>query len=168
MTAAYFKQAYYSLHPKLYRVAFAILKNAQDAEDILQDVYCKLWDDRDKLVDIQKPEAYCVTLIKNLCMDFFRSPKVALYEQNIEEYDFPDFSPDAETELVHKETVEIIKSQLLHLPEKQQRVLDLRAFAGCSPEEIEKITGESSENVRVLLSRARNTLKIKLKKILYD
>ena len=35
MTAAYFKQVYYSLHPKLYRVAFAILKNAEDAEDIL-------------------------------------------------------------------------------------------------------------------------------------
>ena len=168
MTAAYFKQAYYSLHPKLYRVAFAILKNAEDAEDILQDVYCKLWDDRDKLVDIQKPEAYCVTLIKNLCMDFFRSSKATLYEQNIEDYDLPDKSPDAETELVHKEKVEIIKSLLLHLPEKQQRVLDLRAFAGCSPEEIEKITGESSENVRVLLSRARNTLKIKLKNFLYD
>ena len=66
MTAAYFKQAYYSLHPKLYRVAFSILKNTENAEDIVQDVYCKLWDERDKLVDIQKPEAYCVTLIKNL------------------------------------------------------------------------------------------------------
>jgi len=163
MTAAYFKQAYFSLHPKLYRVAYAILKNAQNAEDIVQDAYCKLWDERDKLVDIQKPEAYCVTLIKNLCMDFFRSPKVALYQQSIEECDFPDYTPNAENELVHKQTVEIINSLLLLLPKKQQRVIDLRIFAGCSQEEIEKITGESSENVRVLLSRARNTLKTKLK-----
>jgi len=168
MTAAYFKQVYFSLHPKLYSVAFAILKNAEDAEDIVQDAYCKLWDDRDKLVEIQKPEAYCVTLIKNLCMDFFRSPKIALYKQSIEDYDFPDCSSNAETEMVQKETVEKIKSLLRRLPEKQQWVIDLRAFAGCSAEEIEKITGESSENVRVLLSRARNTLKTKLKSLLYD
>ena len=168
MTAAYFKQVYFSLHPKLYRVAYAILKNAEDAEDILQDAYCKLWDERNKLVDIQKPEAYCVTLIKNLCMDFFRSTKMALYEHNIEDYDVPDFSYNVENEMINKETVEKIKSLLLHLPEKQQRVIDLRAFAGCSSEEIQKITGESPENVRLLLSRARNTLKSKLKNYLYD
>ena len=168
MTAAYFKQVYYSLHPKLYRVAYAILKNTKNAEDIVQDAYCKLWDDRDNLAEVQKPEAYCVTLIKNLCMDFFRSPKTTLYEQNIEDYDFPDYSSNVEAEMVYTETVEKVKALLLRLPEKQQRVIDLRIFAGCSSEEIEKIMDESSENVRVLLSRARNTLKTKLKTLLYD
>jgi RNA polymerase sigma-70 factor (ECF subfamily) len=163
VTAAYFKQAYFSLHPKLYRVAYAILQNAEDAEDILQDAFCKLWDDREKLVEIKSPEAYSVTIIKNLCFDFLRSPKKTLYEQSIEEYDCPDYSPDAETEMVYRETAEKIKFIISRLPEKQQRILDLRAFAGCSLEEIEKITGESYENVRVLLSRARNTLKTKLK-----
>jgi len=165
MTAAYFKQAYYSLHPKLYRVAFSILKNTENAEDIVQDVYCKLWDERDKLVDIQKPEAYCVTLIKNLCMDFFRSSKATLYEQRIETDEFPDDTSNAETDIIYKETIEKVNSLLLLLPEKQQRVIDLRIFADCSSEEIEKITGNSAENVRVLLSRARNTLKTKLKNI---
>lgn len=165
MTAAYFKQAYYSLHPKLYRVAYAILQNAEDAEDILQDAYCKLWEEREKLVDIQKPEAYCVTLVKHLCMDFFRSPKTALYAQSIDDYDSPDHEPDPETAMEHKEVMEIINATIRRLPEKQQRILDLRAFADCSQEEIERITGESAENVRVLLSRARNTLKMKLKTI---
>ena len=168
MTAAYFKQVYFSLHPKLYSVAFTILKNVEDAEDIVQDTYCKLWDNRDKLVDIQKPEAYCVTLIKNLCMDFFRSSKATITEQSIEVYDLPDFSANAETEMVRKETIEKVKTMLLRLPEKQQRVIDLRIFGDCSLEEIEKITGESAENVRVLLSRARNTLKTKIKNLLYD
>ena len=163
MTAAYFKQAYYALHPKLYRVAFAILKNTEDAEDILQDAYCKLWDDREKLVDIQKPEAYCVTLVKHLCLDFLRSPKVARRDEIIDDYDFPDHATNAETDMVSKETVEKIKTLIRRLPDKQQKILDLRIFADCSSEEIERITGESSENVRVLLSRARNTLRMKLK-----
>jgi len=163
MTAAYFKQAYYSLHPKLYRVAYAILQNTEDAEDIIQDVYCKLWEERDKLVDIQKPEAYCVTLVKNLCMDFFRSPKKALYTQSIDDVDCPDHAPNPETEMEYQDTLEKIKALIRRLPEKQQRVLDLRAFADCSQEDIARITGESAENVRVLLSRARNTLKMKFK-----
>ena len=162
MTAAYFKQAYYPFYPKLFRVAFAILNNNETAKDIVQDAYCKLWDERDKLVDIQKPEAYCVTLLKNLCMDYFRSQKKT-YDLNIEDYDFPDFSPDAETQIVNLESIEKVKSLILQLPENQQMVIDLRVFADCSSEEIEKITGFSAENVRTLLSRARNTLKKKFK-----
>jgi len=165
MTAAYFKQAYYSLHPKLYSVAFAILKKTEDAEDILQDAYCKLWDDRQKLVDIQKPEAYCVTLVKNLCIDYLRSPKAARQIEMIDYYDFPDHAANAETDMVNKETIARIRALIHRLPTKQQRILDLRAFADCSSEEIETITGESAENVRVLLSRARKTLRMNLKTI---
>ena len=162
MTAGEFKQAYFSLHPRLYRVAFTILKNAEDAEDIVQDAYCKLWDTREKLVDIKKPEAYCVTLVKHLCMDILRSPKVALND-NIEDYDFPDNSTNAEIEMESKETIKKIKSILHSLPEKQQKVLNLRGFANCTLEEIETLTGESAANIRVLLSRARNTLRMSLK-----
>ena len=162
MTAGEFKKAYFSLHPRLYRVAFTILKNAEDAEDIIQDTYCKLWDTREKLVNVQNPEAYCVTLVKHLCMDILRSPKVALND-NIEDYDFPDNSVSVENELESKEAIKKIRSIIHRLPEKQQKVLNLRGFAGCSFEEIEKITGESAANIRVLLSRARNTLKLSLK-----
>ena len=163
MTAGEFKQAYFSLHPKLYRVAYAILKNAEDAEDIIQDAYCKLWDSHEKLADVRNPEAYCVTLVKHLCMDSLRSPKTVLNDYNIEEYDFPDYSANAENEMESKETITKIKSIINSLPEKQQKVLNLRGFAGCSLEEIETITGESAVNIRVLLSRARNTLRMSLK-----
>ena len=163
MTAGEFKQAYFSLHPKLYRVAFTILKNVEDAEDIIQEVYCKLWDSREKLTEIKNPEAYCVTLVKHLCMDILRSPKSSLNDYNIEDYDFPDSSANIENEMESQETIQKIRSIIHGLPEKQQKVLNLRGFAGCSLEEIEKITGESAVNIRVLLSRARNTLRISLK-----
>ena len=38
-----FKQRFLPFHPKLYRIAYALLDNKADAEDILQDAYCKLW-----------------------------------------------------------------------------------------------------------------------------
>ena len=52
-----FKQRFLPFHPKLYRIAYALLDNKADAEDIFQDAYCKLWNKRDELGDIQNPEA---------------------------------------------------------------------------------------------------------------
>jgi RNA polymerase sigma-70 factor (ECF subfamily) len=162
MTAESFKQQYFSLHPKLYRVAYAIVKSMEDAEDIVQDTYYKLWNDREKLTDIHKPEAYCVTLIKHLCLDFLRSPK-ASQNDNIVNYEFKDETATVEDKIVNGETIQQIKLYMNSLPEKQRQVLHLRGFGECSLEEIETITGESPANVRVLLSRARNTLRTKLK-----
>lgn len=59
-----FKQRFLPFHPKLYRIAYALLDNKADAEDILQDAYCKLWNKRDELGDIQNPEAFSITLVK--------------------------------------------------------------------------------------------------------
>ena len=72
-----FKQRFLPFHPKLYRIAYALLDNKADAEDILQDAYCKLWNKRDELGDIQNPEAFSITLVKILCLDFLRSPKAS-------------------------------------------------------------------------------------------
>ena len=53
MTVEEYKREYFSLHPKLYRVAVTILKNAEDAEDIIQEAYCKLWDSSEKLAEVK-------------------------------------------------------------------------------------------------------------------
>ena len=63
-----FKRLFLPLHPKLFRIAYALVENKADAEDILQDAYYKLWSRRNELTDIQNPEAFCVTLVKNLCL----------------------------------------------------------------------------------------------------
>ena len=163
MTVSDFKQTYFSLHPKLYRIAFTILKNVEDAEDIIQETYCKLWNSRENLSDIQNPEAYCVTLVKHSCMDLLRSPRVSMNNDSIDDFDFFDNSSSIEKDLENKETIIKIKSIIRSLPKNQQKILRLRGFAGCSFEEIESITGESAVNIRVLLSRARSTIRAKLK-----
>ena len=64
MDAESFKRKFLSFHPKLFRIAYALVENKADAEDILQDAYFKLWNKRDDLPDIANPEAFCVTLVK--------------------------------------------------------------------------------------------------------
>lgn len=160
MTAESFKQRYFSLHPRLYRVAFAILKNKDDAADVLQDAYCKLWDSREQLRAVDHPEAFCVTMVKRLCLDMLRSPKSAR-KSEVEDAFVADEQTPGEL-LEQKEMLQRVRMLMQRLPEKQRRVLELRGYADCSLEEIERIMGETSANVRVLLSRARNTLRMKI------
>jgi len=159
-----FKEQYLPLHPKLYRVAYALVENKADAEDILQEAYCKLWNKREELTEIQNPEAFSVTLIKNLCLDFLRSPRSTRHEEQIETVQIAcESAPDREIERASE--LETVKQLIEKLPENQKRVLKLRGFNDCSMEEIEKITGLSAVNIRTLLSRARKIIKEQYTKI---
>lgn len=62
MDAAEFKQQFLPYHRKLYRTAFRLTENPQEAEDMVQEAYLKLWNKRDELAGVLNTEAYCVTL----------------------------------------------------------------------------------------------------------
>ena len=161
MNAEEFKSIYYPFHPKLYRMAYALLNNAADAEDMLQDTYYKLWSRRTELTGILQPEAFCVRLLKNLCMDFLRAPCNRSENESAEIMQMTT-ETTPEDELESKDKIQQIEMLIERLPEKQRIVIQMRGNGDCSLEEIEAATGESAANVRVLLSRARKTLKVML------
>ena len=69
MNAQEFKQRFMPFHKLLYRVAFHLTGNVQDAEDLLQDTYLKLWQKRDDIREEAVNQAYLVTLMRNLLRD---------------------------------------------------------------------------------------------------
>ena len=165
MDAENFKRKFLAFHPKLFRIAYALVENKADAEDILQDAYFKLWNKRDELPDIENPEAFCVTLVKNLSLDFLRSPRANRREEEIESVFTlaTDSSPEKELETKDKE--QQIRQLINRLPENQRQVLRLRGINDCSMDEIEQITGLNAVNVRVLLSRARKVIREQFEKL---
>lgn len=165
MDAEHFKRKFLPFHPKLFRIAFVLVGNKADAEDILQEAYFKLWHKRNDLPDITNPEAFCVTLVRNLCLDFLRSPRTGRQEEEIEEVvSFEtDTSPDRELETKDKE--QQIRQLISRLPDNQRQVLRLRGIDDCSMDEIEQITGLSAVNIRVLLSRARKAIREQFDKL---
>lgn len=64
MDAESFKKEFLPYHRKLYCIAYRLLENAADAEDLVQEAYLKLWDKREGLAIISNPEAFSVTLVK--------------------------------------------------------------------------------------------------------
>jgi RNA polymerase sigma-70 factor (ECF subfamily) len=158
MDAARFKEQFLPLHPRLYRVAYALTENSLDAEDILQDAYCKLWSRRGELAHVLNPEAFCVTLVKNLCLDFLRSARNEGSQTLADNLPLPG-STSPETELVGRDELRLVERLIERLPLNQRQVLRLHSIEGCSSEEIEQITGLSAVNIRVLLSRARKFIR---------
>ncbi len=157
MDAITFKEKYIPYHQKLYRVAYRLLEDACDAEDVVQEAYIKLWNKRDELMQVENSEAYCVILLRNLCLDFLRAKKKHLF-QSTEDTVISDnlvLSDEIETvdEIKHIETIIDL------LPEQQRKIIKLRHFDDYSNEEIEEIMGLTSVNVRVLMSRARKKVK---------
>lgn len=153
-----FKRLFLPYHPKLYRIAYALVGDKADAEDLLQEAYCKLWNKRHELSDIRNPEAFAVTLIKNLCLDHLRSARANRYEESIDNVSVAaEVLPDRDLEV--KDEMNTIQELINRLPENQQQVLRLRSIEDCSLEEIESITGFSAVNVRTLLSRARKMIR---------
>ena len=61
MTERQFHTAYLSLAETLYRIAFYMLESEAEAEDALQELYLKLWDNRDSLDAVRSPKAYSIT-----------------------------------------------------------------------------------------------------------
>jgi RNA polymerase sigma-70 factor (ECF subfamily) len=162
MDAEIFKQQFLPFHPKLFRIAFALVGNKNDAEDIVQETYGKLWHKRKDWHTIHNTEAFSVTVVKNLCMDFLRSQQLRRSEHlSTQTVSAKSASPGEKIEA--SETMAQVKQLIAQLPQNQQQVLRLKGLNEYSIEEIAALTGFSHVNVRTLLSRARRTIREQLK-----
>lgn len=158
MDASEFKQQFLPCHRKLFKVAFQLMGNAQDAEDMVQEAYLKLWNKRDQLTDVLNAEAYSVILIKNLCYDVLRRAQLDEDGRAPEEL---NLSTDTNIirEVEQRDEADHIQRLIGRLPLQQRQVIMLRDVNDCSFEEIEKATGLNAINIRVLLSRARKKIR---------
>ena len=156
MTERRFHSEYLSLAETLYRIAFYILESADEAEDAVQDVYLKLWESRDSLDGIREPKAYCIRMLKNLCLDRIRHASHSVSPASLPE-DGPQMAQSDEIDARCRldKVLEAIKS----LPERQRQVLLMRTVEGLSYEEMSARTGMNNATLRVTLSQARTKLK---------
>ena len=164
MNAECFKQQFLPYHEKLYRIAFRLLGNREDAEDMLPEAYLKLWNKREGLASISNTEAYAVGVLKNVCFDFLRSNPDYAKEEQLET--LGDSAGDSLTKQVElKDEASQVKRLISLLPEQQRKVIWLRDVNDCSFEEIERVTGLNAVNIRVALSRARKKIREQFNRI---
>ena len=154
MTAQEFKQRFMPYHRLLYRVAYHTTGNQQDAEDLLQDTYLKLWTKRDDLPPEAQSEAYLITLMRNLYRDQRRLKRIETVD--IDPHSIP-LPIEGEPEGVSGDHAEL-QSLINKLPDKQRQVMQAHIIEDRTYEEIEQDTGLSNGNIRVIISRAKQTI----------
>lgn len=150
---------------KLFRFAWRLLENEEEAKDVVQDVLIKVWNGREQMDGIQNWEAWCMRITKNLSLDRIRSRQRKATGPIEEGFDIRNetLSPHETAEL--GESMQRINLLIAALPEKQRQVIHLRDIEGYSYQEICEILNLDMSQVKVNLFRARNSVREKLVKI---
>ena len=139
------------LQQMLYREAYRMLGDRFEAEDAVQNLYMRLWEQKERLDDLVSPKEYCLRALKNICIDRWRRMRARDEEVDfVEEISEANAPPDTERE----EAEEFVEHFLATLPERQQRVMTMK-MQGNSIEEIAEVTELTEGNVKVMLSRIR-------------
>jgi RNA polymerase sigma factor (sigma-70 family) len=140
---------------RLFRIANWMLHNTEDAEDLVQEVFLKLWDIRDSLSKYRSIEALLVTMTKNMCLNLISKKKLEFQEYPMEWLN----TQSDEKKLEHREELGILQQIIDALPEQQKIVMQLKGVEQLETNEIAELLGETENHVRVILCRARKSVK---------
>ena len=136
----------------VYRFIVKNLRHAEDAEDVVQSAFEKLWINREK-VDNAKAKSYLFTIAYNQMIDHLRKVKRMSYKEEI-----PDVAlgSTSQPKLYLKKALE---NALATLNETQRSLIMLKDYEGYSYQEIGEIMGLNKSQVKVYLHRARVQLR---------
>ncbi|WP_321343789.1 sigma-70 family RNA polymerase sigma factor [uncultured Draconibacterium sp.] len=164
MVAKDFKTSVLPVSNKLLRFATRFLHDEDQARDVVQDVFLKLWQRKETLDEVENIEAFAMRMTRNRCLDVIRANKTVPIDEDT------DRRLKAKTVDVHSkvelgESARQIKKLIGQLPELQQNVMHMRDIEQLSYDEIAEATGLKRNAIRVNLSRARKKVRDEFLKI---
>ena len=155
-----FKTQVLPVKDKLYRFALRMVQSEPDAEDIVQEVLIRVWNNKDKMSHIENVEAWCMRITKNISLDKLKSSynkKTDRLSANINADRAHEVTPYRSVEV--KDTLHQVESLIALLPNKQKQIIQLRDIEGYSYKEIADILEIDINQVKVNLFRARKMIK---------
>jgi RNA polymerase sigma-70 factor (ECF subfamily) len=143
----------------IYSFSFSFVLNQQDAEDLTQEIFLKMWRNLKKFKKEKNFKSWLFTIAKNTCFDFLRKKKRSLI-LNVENLEIiADFTPSL-IEMFEKENLmEKLKREIEELPFKMKQVMDLYYNSGLNFREISEILGEPVNTIKSRHRRAISKLK---------
>lgn len=145
---------------RFYCMAYRLVSNKNDAEDIVQEAFLKIWG-RPKFWDPGKGAKFTTWFYKvviNLCFDHNKKKRPLGLPEGMESV---DENPGQEA-LVDAHRKEVMLERFIReLPERQQLALNLCFYEGLPHREAAKIVGVKVKALQSLLMRAKTTLKDK-------
>lgn len=153
-----FRQLFERYSDNIYGVAMAYTKSADAAEEIVQDVFVKIWMNRNKLLQVERFDDYLFIVARNYILNYLRNNKknkqftTQLFDH------FGEHTITPEDEFLVKESQKLIEQAVAVLPPQQQMVYELRRRQDLSLEDI-------ASQMNISRNTARNHLNQALKQI---
>lgn len=143
--------------PMVYGLAFRLLCNEDDAKDLVQETFIRVWMNLKSFDTSRKFTTWVYTIATNLCMDKLRATKRKVQvDENLHEL---MASEDLEQRLIDRDLGRIILVLTDQLTPKQKVVFTLRDLEGLEVDEIMQITGLTANKIKSNLFLARQTLR---------
>jgi len=165
MTSEEFKIKLLPLKNKLFRVAYHLTGQYEEAEDVVQEVYLKVWEMRNQLEKYKSVEGLLVTMTRNRCLDGLRKKKKNKTFLLKPEIFHRTVSYNLQEQNEVQDLAYRVQKMMLELPEQQRTIIHLRDVEGYGFNEIAEMTGFDGNYIRVNLSRARKKIRTEIEKI---
>ncbi len=148
---------------RVYAVAYAVMQDREEAEDVTQETFLRAFRDRRKLREPERFVAWISTIARNLCLDRLRKRKHAsLPEENFAEAR-DESAPAPDGALAAAEQSREMHAALATLPERHRTALTLRYLEGLDYRAIGEAMDLSDGALRGVLGRALATMRDRLR-----
>lgn len=158
-----FERLYRLMGRKIFLYAYSFLPCREDAEEIVHDVFIKIWEGRFRLNDNKSLQSYIYTIAKNATLDKIR--KYNVDQLNLVNYfknnQMHDFEVD---EQQNAKLLELVRELVEGMPYQRRKVFKLNKFDGMSQKSISEYLNISQGTVEKHISKAIQYLKDELEK----
>ena len=159
-----FRYLFEHYYPSLCLFAKRFIDDRETREDIVQEVFFRLWDKRTQITVTSSAHNYLLTSVRNLCLNYLRRQEV---QQPFEEslFDQPD-DEEGDRLIQLRELEEQLAQALAQLPPEYRLAFELNRMEGKSLEEVAQRMGVSTRTVERYRDKAIALLQTELKEYL--
>jgi len=155
----------YDLHrDKLFFYTLRLTESKQQAEDILQDVFIKVWQQRENLQEIRSFDAWLFTLAKNQVINGFKRASLERTILSGIKESAPDTCDPVTQSINYRETNRFLQEAINQLPPQQKKIYHLRQEQGMKTREIAHQLNISPLTVKKHVAQAVRSIRLLLEK----
>jgi RNA polymerase sigma-70 factor (ECF subfamily) len=153
-----FEEIFRKYREKIYYFAIRYYNSAEDAENVVQDVFIKLWDERENVKEELSLNNYIYTIAKN---HLFNIQRKKINEKAYRNYIVEHLvqTPNLENEMIYADLKESIDKIIDELPAQRKRVFVMGNLEGLSNKEVASALNLSVRTIEVHKSLALQALK---------
>ena len=153
-----FDKLYNRYSPQLYRFSKSIMKTHEDAEGIVQEVFIRVWKNRNKLQEHKSFKAFLFSIASNIAMDHFRSRATDSKYVQFVIHQAKKNSSNPLKILEYREFKEVVEKTIDSLPKKRQQIYKMSRVEGMSHREI-------AEHNQISVKTVENHINLALREI---